>query len=85
VPCERREWRLTLDALEDLKRLQALLIDEDPTAAARALDAIETAFELLLYSLFSCRKAWPGDRASPVRGRLPLSPKDRLPASSTTL
>ncbi len=54
--------RLTLEAVEDLKRLQAFLIDKDPTAAARALDAIETAFELLEYSPFSCRKAWPGDR-----------------------
>lgn len=54
--------RLTLEAVEDLKRPQAFLIDKDPTAAARALDAIETAFELLKYSPFSCRKAWPGDR-----------------------
>jgi putative transcriptional regulator len=54
--------RLTHEAVEDLKRLQALLMDKDPTAAARALDAIETAFELLEHSPFSCRKAWPGDR-----------------------
>jgi len=54
--------RLTLEAVEDLKRLQAFLIEKDPTAAARALDAIETAFKLLEYSPFSCRKAWPGDR-----------------------
>ena len=54
--------RLTLEAVEDLKRLQAFLIDKDPTAADRALDAIEAAFELLEYSPFSCRKAWPGDR-----------------------
>ena len=54
--------RLTLEALEDLKRLQAFLIEKDPTAAARAVDAIETSFELLEYSPFSCRKAWPGDR-----------------------
>lgn len=58
----RYRVRLTLEALEDLKRLQAFLVDKDPTAAARAVDAIETAFELLEYSPFSCRKAWPGDR-----------------------
>ena len=54
--------RLTLEALEDLKRLQAFLIEKDPMAAARAVDAIETSVELLEYSPFSCRKAWPGDR-----------------------
>lgn len=54
--------RLTLEALEDLKRLQAFLIEKDPAAAARAVDAIETSFELLGHSPFSCRKAWPGDR-----------------------
>ena len=54
--------RLTLEAVEDLKRLQAFLIDKDPTAADRALDALEAAFEMLGYSPFSCRKAWPGDR-----------------------
>jgi plasmid stabilization system protein ParE len=54
--------RLTLEAMEDLKRLQEFLIDKDPAAAARALEAIRTAFELLEYSPFSCRKAWPGDR-----------------------
>jgi len=54
--------RLTPEAVEDFKRLQAFLIDKDPAAAARALDAIETALELLEYSPFSCRKAWPGDR-----------------------
>jgi plasmid stabilization system protein ParE len=54
--------RLTLDAIEDLKRLQAFLIEHDLVAAEPALDAIETAFELLKHSPFSCRKAWPGDR-----------------------
>lgn len=54
--------RLTSEALEDLKRLQAFLVDKDPAAAARAVVAIETSFELLEYSPFSCRKAWPGDR-----------------------
>ena len=54
--------RLTLEAVEDLKRLQAFLIEHDRAAAERALDAIETAFALLEHSPFSCRKAWPGDR-----------------------
>jgi plasmid stabilization system protein ParE len=58
----RYRVRLTREALEDLKRLQALLIEKDPMAAASAVDAIETSFELLEYSPFSCRKAWPGDR-----------------------
>ncbi len=58
----RYRVRLTLEALDDLKRLQAFLIEKDPTAAARAVDAIEISFELLEYSPFSCRKAWPGDR-----------------------
>ena len=58
----RHRVRLTLEALEDLKRLQAFLIEKDPAAAARAVAAIETSFELLEYTPFSCRKAWPGDR-----------------------
>lgn len=59
---KRFRVRLTPEALDDLKRLQAFLIEKDPTAAAHAVDAIETTFELLEYSPFSCRKAWPGDR-----------------------
>jgi plasmid stabilization system protein ParE len=58
----RYRVRLTLEALEDLKRLQAFLIEKDTMAAARAVDAIATSFELLEHSPFSCRKAWPGDR-----------------------
>jgi plasmid stabilization system protein ParE len=58
----RYRVRLTPEALEDLKRLQAFLIAKDPAAAARAVDAIETSLELLECSPFSCRKAWPGDR-----------------------
>jgi plasmid stabilization system protein ParE len=58
----RYRVRLTLEAVEDLKRLQAFLNAKDPATAARAVDAIESAFELLEYSPFSCRKAWPGDR-----------------------
>lgn len=48
--------------MEDLERLQAFLIDTDPTAAGRALDVLEAACGLLEFSPFSCRKAWPGDR-----------------------
>ena len=58
----RYRVRLTIEALDDLKRLQAFLIEKDPEAAARAVNASESAFELLEYSPFSCRKAWPGDR-----------------------
>lgn len=58
----RYRVRLTLEALADLKRLQAFLIEKDPAAASRAVDAIEASFELLEYSPFSCRKAWPGHR-----------------------
>jgi plasmid stabilization system protein ParE len=58
----RDRVRLTLEALGDLQRLPAFPIEKDPAAAARAVDAIETSFELLEYSPFSCRKAWPGDR-----------------------
>ena len=58
----RYRVRLTLEALEYLKRLQAFLIEKDAAAAARAVDAIETSFELLEFSPFSCRKAWPGNR-----------------------
>ncbi len=58
----RYRVRLTVEALDDLTRLQAFLIENDPTTAARAVDAIETSFGLLEHSPFSCRKAWPGDR-----------------------
>jgi plasmid stabilization system protein ParE len=58
----RYRVRLTPEAVEDLKRLQAFLLEHDRSAAERALDAIETAFVLLEQSPFSCRKAWPGDQ-----------------------
>jgi len=58
----RYHVRLTLEAIEDLKRLQSFLIERNLSAAERALKAIETAFVLLEHSPFSCRKAWPGDR-----------------------
>ncbi len=54
--------RLTTEALEDLKRLQAFILDQDIEAAERALAAIRGAIRLLEESPFSCRKAWPGDR-----------------------
>jgi hypothetical protein len=52
----RYRVRLTLEALGDLKRLQAFLIEKDPTAAARAVshaEALETSDSTLLelYSL----------------------------------
>jgi plasmid stabilization system protein ParE len=49
--------RLTAEALEDLKRLYEFLVERDRDVAARALAAIERAFDLLAYSPFSCRKA----------------------------
>ena len=58
----RYRVRLTLEAVEDLKRLQAFMIERDLPATERAVTAIETAFSLLEHSPFSCRKAWPGDR-----------------------
>ena len=58
----RYRVRLTLEAVEDLKRLQHFMIERDLATAARALDAIESAFSLLEHSPFSCRKAWPGNR-----------------------
>jgi len=64
----RHRVRLTLEAVDDLKRRQAFLIERELSAAERALDAIATAFELLEHSPFSCRKAWPGDR--PLRREL---------------
>ena len=54
--------RLTPEALDDLERLQAFVLDQDIEAAERALAAIRGAFRLLEESPFSCRKAWPGDR-----------------------
>jgi len=58
----RDRVRLTVEALDDLKRLQQFLIEKNPEAAAPALEAVRSSFELLEYSPFSCRKAWPGHR-----------------------
>jgi plasmid stabilization system protein ParE len=49
--------RLTAEAVEDLDRLYAFLLESDLDAAERALAAIERGSELLAYSPFSCRKA----------------------------
>lgn len=57
----RYRVRLTPEAQDDLKSLQAFLIERDLVAAERAVDAIERAFGLLEHSPFSCRKAWPGN------------------------
>jgi len=59
---KRFRVRLTTEALEDLERLQAFILDQDIEAAERAIAAIRGAFRLLEESPFSCRKAWPGDR-----------------------
>lgn len=55
--------RLTPSAQADLERLQDWLIPRNADAAARDIEAIEKAFDLLAHSPFACRKAWPGDRA----------------------
>jgi plasmid stabilization system protein ParE len=51
------EVRLTGGALDDLDRLYDFLLSRDLRAAERALDAIESAFKLVAFSPFSCRKA----------------------------
>jgi plasmid stabilization system protein ParE len=54
---KRYRVRLTEEAEADLERLFGFLVDADPDAAAAALDAIRSAFELLKFSPYSCRKA----------------------------
>jgi len=49
--------RLTPEALEDLGRLYAFLLERDLPAAEHALSAMENAFGMIAYSPFSCRKA----------------------------
>ena len=58
----RYRLRFTEEARDDLKRLQAWLIEKDLAAAERAIVALAKSFELLEHSPFSCRKAWPGNR-----------------------
>lgn len=59
---KRYRVRLTPEAQVDLERLQAWLLERDLRAAERALEAIARSFEILAWSPFSCRKAWPGNR-----------------------
>ena len=51
--------RYTKAAREDLRRLYAFLLEHDPKAARRALDAIGKGLELLREFPFTCRKAAP--------------------------
>lgn len=51
------QLRFTEEALEDLKRLYAHSAGNDPASAARALETIGKAWELLEEFPFSCRKA----------------------------
>lgn len=53
--------RFTPEAEDDLLRLYDFLLEQDVTAAERALNAIKRAVELLRFSPFSCRKALPDD------------------------
>ena len=56
---KRYKVRFTPEAEDDLLRLYDFLLERNVTAAARALDAIRGAVELLRLSPFSCRKALP--------------------------
>ena len=56
---QRYRVRFTPEAEDDLLRLYEFLLENDVTAAERALDAIKEAMELLRFSPFSCRKALP--------------------------
>jgi plasmid stabilization system protein ParE len=49
--------RLTKQAEADLVRLFDFLLEEDESAADSALGAIRSAFALLSFSPFACRKA----------------------------
>jgi plasmid stabilization system protein ParE len=54
-------WRVryTRAAREDLLRLYAFMLEQDASAAARVLDAIDKSLDLLRAFPFSCRKADP--------------------------
>lgn len=54
-------WRVryTRAARDDLKRLYGSLLEQDITAAERALAAIDTAIDLIRLFPFTCRKADP--------------------------
>lgn len=49
--------RFTKAAKDDLKRLYAFLVQQDKSAADRALSTIEQAMQLLNTFPFTCRKA----------------------------
>ena len=49
--------RFTEEAANDLQRLYAFAVENDPAAAVRALDAIDKAWEILEQFPFSCRRA----------------------------
>ena len=54
-----RRIRYTRDARDDLRRLYAFLLEQDLSAAERAMDVIDKSLELLRTFPFSCRKADP--------------------------
>lgn len=51
--------RLTKTAIDDLKRLNTFLLQQDLEAARRARNALASAFIFLQTFPFSCRKASP--------------------------
>jgi plasmid stabilization system protein ParE len=54
---QRYTVRFTREAEDDLLRLYDFLIEQDVAGAERALGAIHTAFGILEFSPFSCRRA----------------------------
>jgi plasmid stabilization system protein ParE len=62
--------RFTLEAKEDLERLYFFLAENDLDAAARALNTIDKAWELLENFPFSCRKV---DDSNPFLRELVVS------------
>ena len=57
----RYQVRFTRVAKEDLQRLYGFLLEHDPSAAPRALEAIGKGLEFLRDFPFSCRKAVQGN------------------------
>jgi plasmid stabilization system protein ParE len=62
--------RYTRGARDDLKRLYGLLLEYDTAAAARALEAIRKATDLLANFPFTCRKV---DETNPFLRELVIS------------
>jgi plasmid stabilization system protein ParE len=62
--------RYTRGARDDLKRLYGFLLEYDTAPAARALEAIRMATELLANFPFTCRKV---DEANPFLRELVIS------------